>query len=65
MRMNAEKNSDDITEEAGWREASCGVVSIIEKDYNKLQRRYIGSLPEKGKQTLKAQLRQKVSHILG
>ena len=47
------------------REASCGVVSINDKEDNKLQRCYIGNLPEKGKQTLKEQLRQKVSHILG
>ena len=27
MRMNAEKNGDEVIEEAGWREASCGVVT--------------------------------------
>ena len=63
MRMNAGKNGDDVTEEAGWREASCGVLSIFDNGGNKLQRRYLGRLPEKGKQTLKEQLRQEVSHI--
>ena len=63
MRMNAEKNGDDVTEEAGWREASCGVLSIFDNGGNKLQSRYPGRLPEKGKQTLKEQLRQEVSHI--
>ena len=63
MRMNAEKNGDDVTEEAGWREASCGVLSIFDNGGNKLQSRYLGRLPEKGKLTLKEQLRQEVSHI--
>ena len=43
MRMNAEKNGN---EEAGWREASCGVVTVRDDDGNGLQRRYIGRLPE-------------------
>ena len=46
MRMIAEKNGDDVTEEAGWRESSCGVFSIFDKDGIMLQRRYIGRLPE-------------------
>ena len=46
MRMNAEKNGDEVIEEAGWREASCGVVTVRDDDGNRLQSRYIGRLPE-------------------
>ena len=46
MRMNAENNGDDVITDAGWREASCGTVSLLDKDGNKLQIRYFGRLPE-------------------
>ena len=45
IRMNAEKNGDEVIEEAGWREASCGVVTVRDDDENRLQSRYIGRLP--------------------
>ena len=46
MRMNAEKNGDEVAEKAGWREASCGTVTPRDDDGNRLQSRYIGHLPE-------------------
>ena len=46
VRMNAEKNGDEVIEEAGWREASCGVVTVRDDDENRLQSRYIGRLPK-------------------
>ena len=62
MRMNAEKNGDEVTEEAGWREASCGTVTARD-DENRLQSRYIGRLPEGKKKSLKTQIRQEVNHL--
>ena len=46
MRMNAEKNGDDVIEDARWREASCGTASVLDQDGDKLQGRYFGRLPE-------------------
>ena len=34
MRMHAEKNGDEVIEEAGWREASSGVVTV--RDFTKI-----------------------------
>ena len=46
MRMHAEKNGDEVIEEAGWREASSGVVTVRDDDeMSRLQSRYIGRLP--------------------
>ncbi len=64
MRMNAETAGEDVVEEAGWREASCGVVSLLDVDGNKLQSRFFGRLPEEGKHSLKAQLRNEVFYWL-
>ena len=50
MRMNAEKNGDDVIEDARWREASCGTASVLDQDGNKLQGRYFGRLPEHKKE---------------
>ena len=55
MRMIAEKSGDEVIEEEGWREASCGVVTVRDDDGNRLQSRYIGRLPEGKKQSLKQQ----------
>ena len=63
MRMNAEKNGDEAIEEAGWREASCGVVTVRDDDENRLQSRYIGRLPEGKKESLKSQIRKEVNHL--
>ena len=49
-RMNAEKNGDEVIEEGGWREASCGVVTARNDDGNRLQSRYIDRPPD-GKKT--------------
>ena len=64
MRMIAEKNGDEVIEEEGWREASCGVVTVRDDDGNRLQSRYIGRLPEGKKQSLKTQIRQELDHLL-
>ena len=64
MRMNAEKNGDDVIADAGWREASSGTVSLCDKDGNKLWTRYIGRLPEGKKQNLKTLVRQEAVHLL-
>ena len=63
MRMHAEKNGDEVIEEAGWREASCGVVTVRDDDENRLQSRYIGRLPEGKKGSLKSQIRKEVNHL--
>ena len=63
MRMNAEKNGDEVIEKEGWREASCGTVSPRDDDGNRLQSRYIGRLPEGKKQSLKTQIRQELDHL--
>ena len=64
MRVNAEKNGDEVIEEAGWREASCGFVTVRDDDENRLQSRYIGRLPEGKKESLKSQIRKEVNHLL-
>ena len=53
MRMNAEKIGDDVIEDARWREASCGVVSLLDKDGSRLLSRYFARLPEGKKLSLK------------
>ena len=63
MRMNAEKNGDEVIEKKGWREASCGTVTLRDNG-NRLQSRYIGRLPEGKKQSLKTQIRQELDHLL-
>ena len=42
MRMNTKKMRDEIIEDTGWREVSCGVVSLHDKDGNKLRSRFFG-----------------------
>ena len=64
MRMVAVKNGDEVIEKEGWREASCGVVTVRDGDGNRLQSRYIGRLPEGKKQSLKTQIRQELDHLL-
>ena len=64
MRMNAETAGEDVIE-AGWREASCGVVSLLDGDGNALRSHLFGRLPEEGKHSLKAQLSKEVFHWLG
>ena len=51
--------------EPGWREASSGVVSLLDADGNTVQARYFGRLPEQGKTSLKAQVSREVFHWLG
>ena len=63
MRMNAEKNGDEVIEKGGWREASCGTVTPRDDDGNRLQSRYIGRLPEEKKESLKTQIRQELDHL--
>ena len=65
MRMNAEKIGDHVFEDARWREASCGAVTLLDKDGNRLQSRYFGRLPEGKKQSLKTQIRAELHHLLG
>ena len=65
MRMNAEKIGDDVIEDARWREASCGVVSLLDKDGNRLRIRYSGRLPEGKKLSLKTQVRAELRHLMG
>jgi len=56
MRMNAEATDGKPTD-AGWREASCGVVALAGADGNMLESRYFGRLPERGKASLKSRPR--------
>ena len=63
MRMNAEKNGNEVIEDAGWREASRGVVTVRDDDGNRLQSRCIGRLPEGKKESLKSQIRKELNHL--
>ena len=63
IRMTDEKNGDEVIEEAGWREASCGVVTVRDDDGNRLQSRYIGRLPKGKKGSLKSQIRKELDHL--
>ena len=63
MRMNARKIGDDVIEDARWREASCGVVTLLDNDGDRLQSRHFGRLPEGKKQSLKTQIRQDLDHL--
>ena len=58
MRMNAEKNGDEVIEEAGWREASCGVVTVRERR-KQITEPYIGQ--KKGKSQITNP--QEVNHL--
>jgi hypothetical protein len=64
VRMNAE-TADGKTTDAGWREASCGVVALVDANGEILESRYFGRLPETGKKSLKAQLKAEISHWIG
>ncbi len=61
MRMHAETTEEPATD-AGWREASSGVVALVDGSGNLLESRYFGRLPETGKTSLKAQLTAEVRH---
>ena len=63
MRMNAE-TADGKPTDAGWREASCGVVALVDAKGNMLESRYFGRLPERGKTSLKSQLKAEAFHWL-
>ncbi len=64
MRMNAE-TADGKATDAGWREASCGVVALVDAEGNMLESRSFGRLPEQGKGSLKSQLMAETFHWLG
>jgi len=63
MRMNAE-TADGKPTDAGWREASCGVVALVDAEGNMLESRHFGRLPEAGKASLKSQLSAEAFHWL-
>ena len=63
MRMN-EEMVNGKPKDAGWREASCGVVALVDAKGEILKIRYFGRLPETGKQSLKSQLSAEVFHWL-
>ncbi len=63
MRMNAEA-ADGKPADAGWREASCGVVALVDAGGNMLESRCFGRLPETGKASLKSQLKAEALHWL-
>ncbi len=63
MRMNAE-TADGKATDAGWREASCGVVALVDAEGNMLESRYFGRLPEAGKAGLKSRLKAEAFHWL-
>ena len=64
VHMKAEA-ADGKTTEAGWREASCGVVALVDNEGNMLESRYFGRFPEAGKKNLKSQLKAEVSYWIG
>ncbi len=63
MRMNA-GTADRKPTDAGWREASCGVVGLVDAEGTIQESRCSGRLPEAGKVSLKAQLRAEALHWL-
>ena len=63
VRMNDEMVTGK-PKDAGWREASCGVVALVDAKGEILKSRYFGRLPETGKQSLKSQLSAEVFHWL-
>ena len=64
VHMKAE-TADGKTTEAGWREASCGVVALVDNEGNMLESRYFGRFPEAGKKNLRSQLKAEVSYWIG
>ena len=56
MRMNA-GTEDGKPTDAGWREASCGVVAPVGAEGSMLESRYFGRLPETGRTGLKSRPR--------
>ena len=63
MRMNA-GTADRKPTDAGWREASCGVVGLVDAEGTVQESWCSGRLPEAGKVSLKAQLRAEALHWL-
>ncbi len=63
LRMNA-GSADGKATDAGWREASCGVVALVDAEGDMLESRCFGRLPEAGKARLKSQLKAKALHWL-
>ena len=53
MRMSAESAVGKATD-AGWQEASCGVVALVDAVGNMPESRYFRRLPEAGKSGLKS-----------
>ena len=49
---------------AGFREASCGTVSLLDADGERIRTIYSGRMPEAGKATLKHGLIEEASHVL-
>ena len=63
LRMHAEAvEGREI--DAGWREACCGVVALLDAEGGMLQRVCPGRLPEAGKASLKAGLSRQLFHWL-
>ena len=63
MRMNA-GTADGKPTDAGWREASRGVVALVDAQGSMLESRVFGRLPEAGKTGLKSQLKAEALHWL-
>ena len=64
MLNMAEEKEGPHAKPAGWREASTGVVSLLDGDGGTLESRYFGRLPESGMTGLKRRLSAEVFHIL-
>ena len=64
VRMHA-GTVDGQAVEPGWREASSGVVALLDAAGNMVQSRCFGRLPEQGKTSLKAQSSKEAFHWLG
>ena len=62
--MNAEEAEDGKPAEAGWREASRGVVAFVDARGDTLESRYFGRLPEAGRTGLKSRLGAEALHWL-
>ena len=61
MRMNA-GTADGKPADAGWREAPCGAVALVDARGSMLESRAFGRLPEAGRTSLKPRLKAGAFH---
>lgn len=63
-RAGARARGKETRGPAGYQEASCGTITLYDKDGERLDTLSFGRMPEKGKATLKAMLREELKAVL-